>query len=405
MPYISRGSIRAAAWHRTRRPTRAAARKDAPGTETALSLGAPADPDVETSRQLSGDAAARAQDANEALLALAFDHISEGVCLHDFNGAVLAVNAPFLDTFGMSRQEALASRFPDDLCAPRGDAARRTWGAPKPGDTTVVRWNARRGDGSTFDATATLRAIEQNGRTVLVALVTKVFEPLTVTMVKQVALRQYHERRQTTQRELIARDLHDGLGGIIANIGIMVGLAQKNVQCKGKGDCYLSQIGELALEGSTEIRGLMSTLDAEDAHWPDLLGEMRRFGAMLLGQHPIAFSLTVTGDPPTNAMDLFAGLSVFRMFKEAITNVARHSGATRVDVSLAFGADDLEWVIRDDGKGLPVDFRPGRGLRNMALRAQELGGELRVTGGSGLTLAFSLPISDSTNPTTALERA
>jgi signal transduction histidine kinase len=98
--------------------------------------------------------------------------------------------------------------------------------------------------------------------------------------------------------------------------------------------------------------------------------------------------------------------------------VARHAGATRVDVDLVASSDSLMLRVADDGIGLPTppgeeagqggpggpggpsgpidDGQQGRGLRNMADRARQLGGRLRVIRPDrGTTLEWVVPIPRS----------
>lgn len=85
---------------------------------------------------------------------------------------------------------------------------------------------------------------------------------------------------------------------------------------------------------------------------------------------------------------------VLAVLREALSNAARHSGATRVDVTVDTGADGLLTVlVKDNGRGI----RPGSrrsGLANMADRAVGLGGRLRIApaDGGGTELEWQVPV-------------
>ena len=69
---------------------------------------------------------------------------------------------------------------------------------------------------------------------------------------------------------------------------------------------------------------------------------------------------------------------VLYALREALSNAARHSGASQVDVTVDVDADGtLTVLVSDDGTGIPADGRRS-GLRNLASRAEKLGGELRL---------------------------
>ena len=83
---------------------------------------------------------------------------------------------------------------------------------------------------------------------------------------------------------------------------------------------------------------------------------------------------------------------------EALSNVAHHSGATRVDVTLRADRDLVLEVI-DDGRGVNLELGGGGdGLRNMVHRAQELGGRADIAPGpdNGTTLHWIVPLSTET---------
>ncbi len=101
---------------------------------------------------------------------------------------------------------------------------------------------------------------------------------------------------------------------------------------------------------------------------------------------------------------------LFRIAQEALTNVARHSGATRVQVDLQAGADRLLLEVSDNGCGLKADgaapermdasdpdSRPGIGMVGMRARARSIGGELRFRSGAehgaGLSVEVQLPVT------------
>jgi signal transduction histidine kinase len=84
--------------------------------------------------------------------------------------------------------------------------------------------------------------------------------------------------------------------------------------------------------------------------------------------------------------------------REALSNVVRHAGATRVEVSVvASGSGELVATVTDNGVGVARQERPGgRGLANMARRAEVLGGKLTfgpAEGGRGTSVTWRVPLS------------
>jgi signal transduction histidine kinase len=91
--------------------------------------------------------------------------------------------------------------------------------------------------------------------------------------------------------------------------------------------------------------------------------------------------------PEATAEHLLATLS------EALSNVARHAGASRVDVEVVSGSD-VALRVADDGVGLPDRVEPGNGLRNMEQRALELGGDFLARRGerAGTVVEWRVPL-------------
>jgi signal transduction histidine kinase len=79
-------------------------------------------------------------------------------------------------------------------------------------------------------------------------------------------------------------------------------------------------------------------------------------------------------------------LALFRILQEALTNVARHAKATRVNVCLALDSDWMTLEVHDNGRGIStsdIESRHSFGLMGMRERVHVLGGELEITGADG----------------------
>jgi signal transduction histidine kinase len=106
----------------------------------------------------------------------------------------------------------------------------------------------------------------------------------------------------------------------------------------------------------------------------------------------------VTGDLAT--VPAAVGTAAYRIVQEAVTNVVRHSGATRARIRLAVGPDELAVSVIDNGRGpgdvdaTSTDHQGGTGLRGMRERASALGGrvDLSSAAGGGARLHATLPL-------------
>jgi nitrate/nitrite-specific signal transduction histidine kinase len=98
---------------------------------------------------------------------------------------------------------------------------------------------------------------------------------------------------------------------------------------------------------------------------------------------------------------------VLAVLREALSNAARHSGATRVDVTVdTDAAGMLTVLVRDNGRGVQQTSRRS-GLANMADRAEKLGGRLRLSAaeGGGTELEWRVPVPPEEEPAAADDAA
>ncbi|MCX6928204.1 MAG: ATP-binding protein, partial [Verrucomicrobia bacterium] len=86
--------------------------------------------------------------------------------------------------------------------------------------------------------------------------------------------------------------------------------------------------------------------------------------------------------------------NVFLLFKEAVTNVAKHAQATQVEIYLHEAAGRWQLSIQDNGVGFDPDGDfPGHGIKNLRQRAEKIGGEVKITSqpGQGTKVMLSVP--------------
>lgn len=199
------------------------------------------------------------------------------------------------------------------------------------------------------------------------------------------------ERRSAREREKILKDLHDGLGGITTNIGLLAEMGRSTTSTEDTRKMF-STIAELSRESHSEIRSFLYSMDSREMTWEALAADLRHFGTTTLEPHSIAFTMQTSLDGGEKDPDRFLCLAVFRIYKEALANVIKHAGAHVVCVDLTVDLERLSLSIRDDGAGIARDHVKGRGLANMAKRADEIGGTLMVLPGSGTRVALEVPL-------------
>ncbi len=208
-------------------------------------------------------------------------------------------------------------------------------------------------------------------------------------------LQRSRERLVTTreeERRRLRRDLHDGLGPVLAAMAFKLD-AVYNLADRDSG---------AVKKMSTELKAQMQEVLADIRRIaynlrPPALDELGLVGALKahIASHNQVQGLQITLEAPENPPSLPAAVEVaaYRIALEAMNNVSRHAGAHHCYVRLSL-PDDLCLEILDDGRGLPGAVRAGVGLISMRERAEELGGrciaEMLPDGGTGIKARLPL---------------
>jgi signal transduction histidine kinase len=257
-------------------------------------------------------------------------------------------------------------------------------------------------------ATITNLALEQNRqRGQMISDLAEANRRLAASMAENAQLHdqllwQAREAGIVEERQRLAGEIHDtlaqGLTGIIAQLQA----AQQTRNHPAEWSRHLDQAQDLARSSLTEARRSVRALrpeQLEDATLPDALGALA--GAWSR-QRGIAVNLDVSGAPVVTGADVEAAL--FRVAQEALSNVGKHAGACRVQLTLTYLDDILLLDIADDGAGFnPDDRTEGYGLTGMRRRLARVGGTLTIESspGYGATLNAAVPLVEPALEATA----
>ena len=201
--------------------------------------------------------------------------------------------------------------------------------------------------------------------------------------------------RETTLRHL-SRELHDEFGQMLTAMGIMLNRAGKQA---AEGSPLRAELREMAETAQTlldKVRGLSQTLH------PSILEQagLERTIDWYLSTVERRFGINVSyeREGPAVPLDSPASIHVYRVLQEALSNVARHSGASHAWVRLRGRDGALELEVEDHGKGLLAAPRRGLGIVTMRERAELIGGTIDFLtppeGGTLVRLTVSLDHRD-----------
>lgn len=192
------------------------------------------------------------------------------------------------------------------------------------------------------------------------------------------------------ERRRLRRDLHDGLGPTLASLTLKIDNARNELTRNPQiADRLLLETKALIQETLKDIRRLVYELRPPAL---DDLGLLKAIQAFIDQQRLYTLQVEVKTDPDLPELPAAVELAAYRIALEAITNVIRHSQATKALISLFQQREDLIIEIHDNGRGLPEPLPAGVGIASMRERAEELGGYLVINSqGSGTNLRANLP--------------
>jgi two-component system sensor histidine kinase DesK len=200
-----------------------------------------------------------------------------------------------------------------------------------------------------------------------------------------VAIRQERDlqrRDRATERDRIAKDLHDVLGHSLSSLALKAELARRVLHSDpARALAEISEVERIARKSLEDVRGAIHGYYSGDIH-----EELDRAESLLKAADVRVERRCETLDMPP-AKERVLALIV----REAVTNVLRHSHAGACSLALfrVGGAYRLE--ISDDGRGGP--HAEGVGMRSIRTRAEALGGTAVWSSATGTQLSVTLPVS------------
>ncbi len=205
-------------------------------------------------------------------------------------------------------------------------------------------------------------------------------------------------RQIEMERQRLGRELHTGVGQGLAAIRLQLEVISAELPSPPGGVRHaLANIAILAADTMEQVRGLSRRLHPPE--WQRLTLESAIRQLWEISGVPQRFEASLQIDPLPWEPQLEVKILIYRGLQEALSNLVRHSEATRIAVALEVRDGQLVLSIRDNGVGFdaagmfsaPASVASGIGLRSIRETAQELGGRLEVESGpDGTKLVVSV---------------
>ena len=304
-----------------------------------------------------------------------FDNPIIGVGITSPGKKWVRVNDKWSDMIGYSREELSAADWdmlthPDDLAPSLAQFSRLLSGEI---DHYNLEKRYIRKDGRTLYAAVSINAVK--GQDAKLKYVVGLAIDTTQSRMAERSLtdlRQQLLKAQEQERARIGRELHDDTLQRLASVS-------KDIEHLGESPALtsirLKELKEHLNEISTDLQTLSHDLHATNLKNLGVISGIRSW----CNEFEKRNQVIVAFESNVRTLPRHMGIELFRIIQEALQNVVKHSGAKRVEISLAENSEEVHLLIQDEGRGFNMGvLNGGLGLISMRERAQLIGGSLTI---------------------------
>jgi PAS domain S-box-containing protein len=259
-----------------------------------------------------------------------------------------------------------------------------------------------RANGQLFPIEGSISMVEHDGHEVCTVILRDVSER---HLVQQKLARSHDQLRQLSaalqtireeERTHIARELHDDLGQLLASLRMDLTLLQGNERLPEPSQRLIEGMETNLMTAITSLRRIATNLRPRALDEGGLYFALQGLRDDFSERHGIA--CTLLAEESDLRLDDTASTAIFRIVQEALTNVARHAGATRVVLNLDRINGELLITIRDDGRGIraeDMEKKESLGLVGMRERVWAMHGEITINSDEleGTRIDIVLPLA------------
>ena len=196
------------------------------------------------------------------------------------------------------------------------------------------------------------------------------------------------------ERNRVARDLHDSAKqkafAALAQLGAVNGILKSDPQSAWS---HLGEAENLVYEVIQELTFLIQEMYPMALKEKGLATTLREYVFEWENRNGVMIDLVIQN---AQRMPLETEQAIYRMIQEALANVARHSQADQVDVSLVYNSETVAVEVEDNGLGFDAKHRAGgMGLRIIKERAESIGGQACIESepGTGTKVLITAPLN------------
>ncbi|MES2778186.1 MAG: two-component regulator propeller domain-containing protein [Bacteroidota bacterium] len=195
-------------------------------------------------------------------------------------------------------------------------------------------------------------------------------------------------KEQEALRTKISSDLHDEVGSTLSGLAMQSQMMTYTAPAGQKE--ALTEISNMSREAMDQMRDIVWAMDSRKDKLENLVDRMRAFAEKCLGLKNMTHDFMIENIDAKRFINAEKRQAIYLVFKEAITNIIKHSDAGHVFIKFAFVKSGLYLLIHDNGSRKQAINSDGLGLSNMKMRAEKIGGKLTTGYDNGFVVELTV---------------
>ena len=231
-------------------------------------------------------------------------------------------------------------------------------------------------------------------KNLLYGLIGSVFFFLLIGFIYNKYLTQRNQKQRILEaeefRSKLSANIHDDVGSMLSNLALQSQLVSfaSNPEQKEK----LESIATMSHKAMESLRDTVWAIDARKDKYENLMDRMIDYGETNLSKKNIDLEVRKQNWTGKLAITPEKRQNIYLIFKEAITNIMKHSLGDLVTLSLSQSDSSFEMKIKDNGTPNHNKVSDGLGLSNMKMRANSLNGDIQFNAKDGFEIVLNLPL-------------
>ncbi|MEE9439129.1 MAG: sensor histidine kinase [Saprospiraceae bacterium] len=196
---------------------------------------------------------------------------------------------------------------------------------------------------------------------------------------------------QESERNRIAKDLHDGLGGLLSSVKAHFGMIQSEIHKIESLNIY-DKAQTMMDNACDEVRRISHNLMPPLLESQGLVVAVSNMMTNYEASHDVTCKLDIRNmdERLPETIEIFA----YRICQELLNNISKHASASHIEISMYGLHDCVQIIMEDDGKGFLMDeINDGLGLVSIKSRIEYLNGEIEIDSilNKGTTITMTIP--------------